>query len=106
MSTIKPLTSASPASAGSPVEGGLAVAPSRAAEVAAPSAAEGTRQVLAAVQAGQLSGAEAISRLAAEAAARSGAPMVSRAAVEEKLKALLRADPTLGALLAKVGVRE
>lgn len=106
MSTIKPLTFASPASPGSPVEGDLAVSPARAAEVATPSPAEGTRQVLAAVQAGQLSGADAITRLAAEAAARSGAPMAARAAVEAKLQALLRADPTLGALLAKVGVRE
>jgi hypothetical protein len=106
VSTIKPLTSVSPTTTGSPVEGPLAVSPGRAAEIASTGAADGTRQVVAAVQSGQLSGADAISRLAAEAAARSGAPMAARAAMEAKLQALLRADPTLGALLAKVGVSD
>lgn len=106
MSPIKPLTATSPATVGAPVEGELRVAPGRAAEVSAPSASEGARQVLALAQSGQLSGADAIARLAAEAAARSGAPLSARAAVEAKLQALLRADPTLGALLAKVGVRD
>jgi hypothetical protein len=32
--------------------------------------------------------------------------MVARAAVEARLQALLRSDPTLGALLARVGVAE
>ncbi len=106
MSTIKPLTSTSPSAAGAPVAGDLSVAPGRAAEVSPHIATEGTRQVLAAAQAGQLSGADAIARLAAEAAARSGAPVVARAAVEARLQALLRSDPTLGALLARVGVGE
>lgn len=104
MSTIKPLTSASPAAAGAPIEGDLTVAPGRAAEVTHGTAPDGLRQVLTAAQAGQISGADAITRLAAEAAVRSGAPPAARAAVEARLEALLRADPTLGALLAKVGV--
>lgn len=103
MSTIKPLSATSP-TAVADLGADVAVAPGRAAEIAATPGSDSARAVLAAAQAGQVTSAEVISRLAAEAALRSGAPPATRAAVEARLQELLRSDPTLGALLARAGV--
>jgi hypothetical protein len=103
VSTIKPTGAAIP---------GLPIAPSDATPIGragATQAAEGaaatdpTQRVLGDLTAGRITPDDAVARLTSLAVAGSGAPESARPAVERKVRALLATDPTLGALLGRMG---
>lgn len=59
--------------------------------------------VLGDLAAGRITPDAAVARLTSLAVERSGASAAMRPAVEQKVRALLASDPTLGALLGRMG---
>lgn len=110
MSTINPPGAAAPGASiaaidPSPAPAAGAVtgaAPSRAVTGATTDPAQG---VLGDLAAGRITPDDAVARLTHLAVARSGASPAARPAVEQKVRALLASDPTLGALLGRIGAR-
>lgn len=105
MSTIKPMGPVMPGAPATPVTGGAAVTSTPGVSPAKAAGADPTAAVLGDLRAGRITPDEAVGALTRAAIEKTGCSPAMRPVIAQKMEALLRRDPTLGALMAQMGAR-
>ena len=100
MSTIKPMGPVMPGAPAAPVAGGAAVTSTVGVSPAKAASADPTAAVLGELRAGRITPDEAVGALTRAAIEKTGCPAAMRPVIAQKIEALLRRDPTLGAQIA------